>query len=53
MPSFDVISKVNYHEFENALANCSREIGGRYEFKWLDISTERKDKTITTIATDE
>ena len=25
MPSFDVISKVNYQEFDNALANCLRE----------------------------
>ena len=27
MPSFDVISKVSYPEFDNALANCLREIG--------------------------
>jgi uncharacterized protein YajQ (UPF0234 family) len=26
MPSFDVISKVNQQEFDNALANCLREI---------------------------
>ena len=26
MPTFDVISKVNYQEFDNALANCLREI---------------------------
>ena len=53
MPSFDVISKVNYQEFDNALANCLREISNRYDFKGLNISIERKDKTITTIATDE
>ena len=53
MPSFDVISKVNYQEFDNALANCLREIRNRYDFKGLNISIERKDKTITTIATDE
>ena len=29
MPSFDVISKINYQEFDNALANCLREIANR------------------------
>ena len=50
MPSFDVISKINYQEFDNALANCLREIGNRYDFKGLHITIERKDKTITTTA---
>ena len=53
MPSFDVISKINYQEFDNALANCLREIANRYDFKGLQISIERKDKTITTTAPDE
>ncbi|MDB9936249.1 YajQ family cyclic di-GMP-binding protein [Candidatus Pelagibacter sp.] len=53
MPSFNVISKINYPEFDNALANCLREIGNRYDFKGLKISIERKDKIITTLAPDE
>ena len=53
MPSFDVISKINYQEFDNALANCLREIGNRYDFKGLNISIERKDKSVTINATDE
>ena len=53
MPSFDVISKINYQEFDNALANCLREISNRYDFKGLNISIERKDKSVTTNATDE
>ena len=53
MPSFDIISKVNYQEFDNALANCLREIINRYDFKGLDISIERKDKIITPLAPDE
>ena len=52
MPSFDVVSRINYQEFDNALANCLREIGTRYDFKGLNISIERKDKTITTLAPD-
>ena len=42
MPSFDVISKINYPEFDNALANCLRESTNRYDFKGLNISIERK-----------
>ena len=53
MPSFDVISKINYQEFDNALANCLREIINRYDFKGLHISIERKDKTVTTNTPDE
>ncbi|MDB0060465.1 YajQ family cyclic di-GMP-binding protein, partial [bacterium] len=34
-------------------ANCLREITNRYDFKGLNISIERKDKTITTLAPDE
>jgi uncharacterized protein YajQ (UPF0234 family) len=52
MPSFDVVSRINYQEFDNALANCLREIVTRYDFKGLNISIERKDKTITTLAPD-
>ena len=53
MPSFDVISKISYPEFDNALANCLREIGNRYDFKGLKISIDRKDKIITVLAPDE
>ena len=52
MPSFDVISKINYQEFDNALANCLREISNRYDFKGLHITIERKDKSVTTNAPD-
>ena len=53
MPSFDVISKINHQEFDNALSNCLREISNRFDFKSLQISIDRKDKLITTIAPDE
>ena len=35
MPSFDVISKINYPEFDNALANCLREIGNPVSYTHL------------------
>ena len=53
MPSFDVISKINLQEFDNALSNCLREISNRFDFKGLNISIERKENLITTVAPDE
>ena len=53
MPSFDVISKINHQEFDNALSNCLREIGNRFDFKGLHISIELKENLITTVAPDE
>ena len=53
MPSFDVISKINLQEFDNALSNCLREISNRFDFKGLNISIERKENLIITIAPDE
>ena len=53
MPSFDVISKINHQEFDNALTNCLREISNRFDFKGLHISIERKENLITTVAPDE
>ena len=53
MPSFKVISKINYPKFDNALASCLREMNNRFDFKGLKISIERRDKIITTLASDE
>ena len=53
MPSFDIISKINHQEFDNAVTNCLREISNRYDFKGLHISIERKENIITIIAPDE
>ncbi len=53
MPSFDVISKINHQEFDNALSNCLREISNRFDFKGLHISIERKENLITIVAPDE
>ena len=36
MPSFDVVSEINMHEFTNALDQANREVGTRYDFKGVD-----------------
>lgn len=38
MPSFDIFSKVDLQEVDNALNQASKEIGQRYDFKGADVS---------------
>ncbi len=52
MPSFDVVSKVNMPEVENALASMKREIGQRFDFKGSSCSIELKDGVMTILADD-
>ena len=47
MPSFDVVSRVDFQEIDNAIANALREITNRYDFKGSNTSVERKEKIIT------
>ena len=53
MPSFDVISKINYPEFDNALANCLREITNRYDLKDLIFQLKEKIRQSQHLAPDE
>lgn len=53
MPSFDVVSRTNLAEVDNALNNITREIRSRYDFKNSKASIERKDETITILADDD
>jgi len=53
MPSFDVVSKTDLAEVDNALANMTREISQRYDFKNSASRVERKDSEITLNADDE
>ena len=53
MPSFDVVNRLDMQEIDNALANTSREILNRYDFKGSDTSIERKDNNLIVITEDE
>jgi len=53
MPSFDVVSRLDFQEIDNALGNCLREIGQRYDFKDLKISIERQEQEIKVITDNE
>lgn len=44
MPSFDVVSKVNWHEVDNALGQAVKEVSQRFDFKGSDTRIELVDK---------
>lgn len=53
MPSFDVVSRTEVPEVDNAIQGAMREIGTRYDFKGSDCSIERTDETLLLKADDE
>ena len=53
MPSFDVVSRLDYQEIDNSIGNATREIVNRYDFKGSDTSIERKENAVTVITEDE
>jgi cyclic-di-GMP-binding protein len=53
VPSFDIVSKTDLSEVDNALQNLEREIGQRYDFKGSKASVERKDSELTINADDD
>jgi len=53
MPSFDIVSKTDLAEVDNALSGIVREIGQRFDFKGAKCSVERKDEIVTVLADDD
>ena len=53
MPSFDVVSKTDLAEVDNALANMTREMSQRYDFKNSIAKIERKEAELTINADDD
>ncbi|MEO6913158.1 MAG: YajQ family cyclic di-GMP-binding protein [Candidatus Baltobacteraceae bacterium] len=51
--SFDVVSKIDQQELDNALNQARKEIAGRFDFKHSQTSIENTDKEITVISDDE
>jgi uncharacterized protein YajQ (UPF0234 family) len=50
MPSFDVVSELNWAEVENALIQAQKEISQRYDFRGTDASIERTDEGLVVTA---
>jgi uncharacterized protein YajQ (UPF0234 family) len=53
MPSFDIVSRVDLAEVDNALAGITREITTRFDFKGSKCSVERKEGEIALVADDD
>jgi uncharacterized protein YajQ (UPF0234 family) len=53
MPSFDVVSKVNMMELDNALNVAMKEISTRYDFRGTNTTLERGPDGITLRSSDE
>ena len=53
MPSFDIVSRVDFQEIDNAIANALREITNRYDFKGSNTTLERNEKVITIVTDDD
>jgi hypothetical protein len=51
--SFDVVSRVDEQELDNALNQTRKEIAGRFDFKNSKTTLENTEKTITIVADDE
>lgn len=46
MPSFDIVSKVQWAEVDNALNQAEKELGQRFDFRGTDTSIEKTDAGI-------
>lgn len=53
MPSFDIVSRIDLAEIDNALAGITREIATRFDFKGSKCSIERKEGILTILADDD
>ncbi len=53
MPSFDIVSKTDLAEVDNAVANMVREIEQRYDFKGSHCTIERAEQVLNVAADDE
>ena len=53
MPSFDIVSQIDYQEVLNAINGVQREIGNRYDFKNVKWSLELDKKEKCMVATAE
>lgn len=55
MPSFDIVSKFETQEVDNAVGNCTRQLANRYDFRGskTEISFDRKSSTIKVMTEDD
>ena len=50
MPSFDVVSEVDIHQLTNAVDQAARIVANRFDFKGIEASFERDDRSVVLTA---
>ena len=50
MPSFDVVSEVDLHQLTNAVDQAGRIVANRFDFKGVEASFEREERSVTITA---
>ena len=53
MPSFDIVSKVDMQEVDNAINQAKKEIAQRYDFKGTKSEIDMKEDAIIVLADDD
>jgi hypothetical protein len=53
MPSFDVVSKVDPQEIDNAVNQARKEVGQRYDFKGTKTAIELEEQEIRVVSDDD
>jgi hypothetical protein len=53
VPSFDIVSRVDLSEVDNAVAGMMREIATRFDFKGSKCTIERKEGALSILADDD
>jgi len=46
MPSFDIVSEVDIHQLTNAVDQAGRIVANRFDFKGVDASFEREERSV-------
>jgi len=50
MPSFDIVSEVDLHQFTNAVDQSNRVVETRFDFKGVEARFERDELSVTIVA---
>jgi cyclic-di-GMP-binding protein len=53
MPSFDIVSRLDLAEVDNAIAGIEREIATRFDFKGSKCTVKREESALSLVADDD
>jgi uncharacterized protein YajQ (UPF0234 family) len=55
MPSFDIVSRLNFAELDNAINNTQKAIAARFDYRGAtaELAVDKKEKTIKVVSDDD